>query len=185
MIDLLFFWLFFVWPPRHKPFITRKTLCAIDHNYHLYRPLLSNESGGTHHYQRHNQRTKRWDIGSLKEAKDYSYIPMQKYLDCVQMILAVCKIIWKCPCTIQGELHQQLQRWLLCLQVNWLLHTQVVSNLCKVKIPLVAKTMTFFIKSSWQKRGRLFTITLLYLPITSDFFHFQKFSLFLSTALVF
>ena len=51
-------------------------LCAIDHNYHLYRPPLSNEFGETYYYQRFNQRTKRWDIASPKGDKDYSYIPM-------------------------------------------------------------------------------------------------------------
>ena len=51
-------------------------LCAIDHNYHLYRPPLSNESGETCYYRRFNQRTKHWDIASPKGDKDYSYIPM-------------------------------------------------------------------------------------------------------------
>ena len=51
-------------------------LCAIDHNYHLYQPPLSNESGETCYYRRFNLRTKRWDIASPKGDKDYSYIPM-------------------------------------------------------------------------------------------------------------
>ena len=61
---------------RYKAYKERKMLCAIDHNYHLYWPPLSNESGETCYYQRFNQRTKCWDIASPKGDKDYSYISM-------------------------------------------------------------------------------------------------------------
>lgn len=61
---------------RYKAFKARKMLCAIDHNYHLYRPPLSNESGESCYYRTFNQRTECWDIASTKGDKDYSYIPM-------------------------------------------------------------------------------------------------------------
>ena len=51
-------------------------LCAIDHNYHLYRQPQTDESGETRFHRRYNQRTKHWGVAADKNDKDYSYVPM-------------------------------------------------------------------------------------------------------------
>lgn len=61
---------------RYKGFKARKTLCAIDHNYHLYRPAGRDEFGDIRYHRKYNQRTKHWDVAAQKTDKDYSYIPM-------------------------------------------------------------------------------------------------------------
>ena len=61
---------------RYKAFKARKKLCAIDHNYHLYREPQTDESGETRFQCQYNQRMKHWDVATEKNPKDYSYIPM-------------------------------------------------------------------------------------------------------------
>ena len=61
---------------RYKAFKARKKLCAIDHNYHLYREPQTDDSGETRFQRRYNQRTKHWGVATEKNPKDYSYIPM-------------------------------------------------------------------------------------------------------------
>ena len=51
-------------------------LCAIDHNYHLYRTAQCDESGDIRYDRKYNQRTKHWDVAARKIDKDYSYISM-------------------------------------------------------------------------------------------------------------
>lgn len=51
-------------------------LCAIDHNYHLYRPNKFDESGDMRYSSKYNQRTKHWDVAAQKRDKDYAYISM-------------------------------------------------------------------------------------------------------------
>ena len=68
--------LFLILVFRYKAFKARKKLCAIDHNYHLYRQPQTDESGEKMFHRRYNQRTKHWGVALEKSKKDYSYIPM-------------------------------------------------------------------------------------------------------------
>ena len=59
---------------RKKVYRARKKLTAIDWNYHSDLPYATNEDGETIITRKYNQRTKSWDVRTVKMAKDYGYI---------------------------------------------------------------------------------------------------------------
>ena len=59
---------------RKKVYRARKKLTAIDWNYHSDLPYATNEDAETLITRKYNQRTKSWDVRTVKMAKDYGYI---------------------------------------------------------------------------------------------------------------
>ncbi|KAK3746635.1 hypothetical protein QZH41_012840 [Actinostola sp. cb2023] len=61
---------------QNEAFTARKTLAAIDHNYHLDRDDARNQDGITIVSRKFNPRTKVWDQRMVKSNKKYGYIPL-------------------------------------------------------------------------------------------------------------
>ena len=61
---------------RKKVYKVRKQLAAIDWNYHLDIPEQEDVLGEVAVTQKYNQRTKSWNVKTVKQAKDYGYIWM-------------------------------------------------------------------------------------------------------------
>ena len=59
---------------RKKVYRARKKLTAIDWNYHHDLPYATNEDAESIITRKYNQRTKSWDVRTVKVAKDYGYI---------------------------------------------------------------------------------------------------------------
>ena len=59
---------------RKKVYRARKKLTAIDWNYHNDLPNATNEDAETIITRKYNQRTKSWDVRTVKVSKDYGYI---------------------------------------------------------------------------------------------------------------
>jgi len=57
-----------------KVYRARKKLTAIDWNYHNDLPYDTNEDAETIITRKYNQRTKSWDVRTVKVSKDYGYI---------------------------------------------------------------------------------------------------------------
>ena len=53
---------------------SRKKLTAIDWNYHNDLPNATNEDAEIIITRKYNQRTKSWDVRTVKVSKDYGYI---------------------------------------------------------------------------------------------------------------
>ena len=54
---------------RKKVYRARKKLTAIDWNYHSDLPYATNEDGETTITRKYNQRTKSWDVRTVKVAR--------------------------------------------------------------------------------------------------------------------
>lgn len=59
----------------YRAYKTRKYLAAIDWNFHLGLSTATNKSGDQITSRKYNQRTKQWGIRTIKQRKDYQYIP--------------------------------------------------------------------------------------------------------------
>jgi len=59
---------------RKTVYKARKKLTAIDWNYHNDLPNATNEDADTVITRKYNQRTKSWDVKTVKVSKDYGYI---------------------------------------------------------------------------------------------------------------
>ena len=61
---------------RYEGTFIRSLLAAIDHNHNLHRKQARNAKGKLIFSRRWSKRAKRWKLITVKEKKDYAYLPI-------------------------------------------------------------------------------------------------------------
>ncbi|XP_067021804.1 uncharacterized protein [Acropora muricata] len=63
-------------PLSYKAYKARKYIATFDWNFHLDLPSATSKSGNEITSRRYNQRTKQWDVRTVKQIKTFDYIPL-------------------------------------------------------------------------------------------------------------
>lgn len=63
-------------PLSYKAYKARKYVATFDWNFHLDLPSATSKSGNEITSRRYNQRTKQWDVRTVKQIKTFDYIPL-------------------------------------------------------------------------------------------------------------